>query len=303
MIKTIPESLKVDFLLFITALIWGSAFVAQRAGMDHMGPYIFNAVRFALGAITLVPLIYYRQKNGLLDHPFQGKESFLPLIKAGIIAGTLLFLGSGLQQVGIVYTTVGKAGFITGLAVVLVPIFGLIRKEAQGKGVWISALLAVTGLYFLSVNPNQNFKIEFGDFLIFLCAIAFALHILAIGWLVTKIDCVILAATQFFVNSILSFGMAFVLEDITLKSIIDGAIPILYGGLGSVGIAYTLQIVAQRKARPTHAAIILSLESVFAVLAGWLILNEAMGSREIWGCAFMLAGMLVAQLGAVKDEG
>jgi drug/metabolite transporter (DMT)-like permease len=301
MTKTIPESLKVDFLLFITALIWGSSFVAQRAGMDHMGPYIFNTVRFALGAITLVPLIYYRQKKGLLDHPFQGKKSFWILIKAGIIAGGLLFLGSGLQQVGIVYTTAGKAGFITGLAVVMVPIFGLIRKEAQGKGIWISVFLAITGLYFLSVNQDQNFTIEFGDFLIFLCAIAFALHILVIDWLVTMIDCVILAATQFFVNSILSFGMALIFEDITLKAIIDGVMPIFYGGFGSVGIAYTLQIVAQRKAKPAHAAIILSLESVFAVLAGWLILSEAMGSREIWGCALMLAGMLVAQLGDVKE--
>ena len=299
---TVPETLKIDFLLFITALIWGSAFVAQRAGMDHMGPYIFNAIRFALGAVSLVPLIYYRQKKGLLDHPFQGKESFVLLIKAGSIAGILLFLGSGLQQVGIVYTTAGKAGFITGLAVVMVPIFGLIRKEAQGKGVWISALLAIIGLYFLSVNQDQNFKIEFGDFLIFLCAIAFALHILAIGWLVTRIDCIILAATQFSVNSILSFVMALAFEENTLKAIIDGAIPILYGGLGSVGIAYTLQIVAQRKAKPAHAAIILSLESVFAVLAGWLILSEAMGSREIWGCALMLAGMLVAQLAAVREE-
>ncbi|WP_028575468.1 DMT family transporter [Desulfonatronovibrio hydrogenovorans] len=290
----LPGTLKADALLLLTALIWGVAFVAQRAGMDHMGPFIYNAVRFGLGAASLLPVIWYRQKKGLVDHAFQKHTDKSALLKAGIISGLLLFLGSSLQQVGIVYTTAGKAGFITGLYVVIVPVLGLIWKIRPGPGVWLGALLAASGLYFLTIT--DGLRIEFGDFLVLLCAVAFALHVLAIGWLVTKVDCVKLAAAQFLVTSVLSFIVALVFEEILLSSLRDGLIPILYGGIMSAGVAYTLQIVAQREALPGHAAIILSLESVFAVIAGWMILSEYLGIREISGCILMFSGMLAAQI-------
>jgi drug/metabolite transporter (DMT)-like permease len=293
----IPGTFKADLLLLLTALIWGVAFVAQRAGMDHMGPFIYNAVRFGLGALTLVPVIWYRQKKGLEDHAFQEKDSGY-LLKAGIISGLLLFVGSSLQQVGIVYTTAGKAGFITGLYVVIVPVLGLIWRQRPGSGVWAGAVLAALGLYLLTIS--NGLQIELGDFLVFLCAIAFALHVLAIGWLVTKVDCVKLAALQFIVTAVLSFAVAFIFEDILLSALVDGIIPILYGGIMSAGVAYTLQIVAQRQAPPAHAAIILSLESVFAVVAGWIILSEVLAGREIAGCLLMFAGMLSAQIYSMK---
>lgn len=294
----VPGTFKADLLLLLTALIWGVAFVAQRAGMDHMGPFIYNAVRFSLGALTLVPVIWYRQKKGLTDPLFHKKSSRGELLKAGIISGLLLFLGSSLQQVGIVYTTAGKAGFITGLYVVIVPVLGLIWKQRPGAGVWGGAVLAVSGLYLLTIS--KGLQIELGDFLVFLCAIAFALHVLAIGWLVTRVDCVQLAAVQFGVTAVLSFLVAIIFEDILLSSLLAGIVPILYGGIMSAGVAYTLQIVAQRQAPPAHAAIILSLESVFAVVAGWIILAEVMAGREIAGCVLMFAGMLAAQIYSMK---
>ena len=269
--------------------------------MEHMGPFIFNGIRFALGALTLLPVIWYRQKMGFVDHVFQKKDSRY-LIKAGIISGLLLFAGSSLQQVGIVYTTAGKAGFITGLYVVIVPVLGLIWSQRPGAGVWVGAGMAVAGLYFLTITDGLS--IELGDFLVMLCAVAFALHVLAIGWLVSGVDCVKLAAAQFAVTSVLSLCIAIIFEDIIFSALIDGIVPILYGGVMSAGVAYTLQIVAQRQAPPAHAAIILSLESVFAVLAGWIILHEVMGGREIAGCVLMFCGMLAAQIysGDVKVD-
>ncbi len=265
--------------------------------MDHMGPFIYNGIRFGLGAVTLIPLIWYRHKKNITDLSFQ-ESSPGYFFKAGLITGVLLFLGSSLQQVGIVYTTAGKAGFITGLYVVIVPVLGLVWKQRPGAGVWIGAVLAVAGLYLLTIS--DDLRIELGDFLVFLCAVAFALHVLAIGWLVARVDCVKLAAAQFAVTSVLSLVVAFVFEEVLPSALIDGIIPILYGGIMSAGIAYTLQIVAQRQAPPAHAAIILSLESVFAVLAGWIILNEILGGREIAGCLLMLTGMLCAQLYPLK---
>nr|WP_045212351.1 DMT family transporter [Desulfonatronovibrio magnus] len=293
-----PGTLKADMLLLLTALIWGVAFVAQRAGMEHMGPFIFNAVRFGLGALTLLPVIYFRKKKGIIDHALQDQGNGF-LIKAGIVTGLLLFAGSSLQQVGIVYTTAGKAGFITGLYVVLVPILGLFWGQRPGLGVWAGAAMAVTGLYLLSVT--DTLRIEQGDFLVLLCAVAFAFHVLAIGLFVSRVDCVKLAALQFLITAVLSLMTALVFEEIVLRSLWEGIIPILYGGVMSAGVAYTLQIVAQRQAPPGHAAILLSLESVFAVVAGWLILSEVLGSREIAGCMLMLGGMLAAQLYSFKS--
>jgi len=291
--KEVLRIYKADFLLFLTAMIWGAAFVAQRMGMDHVGPFLFNGIRFGLGCISLWPLIWLREKKGFKETVFQASD-LKTVLKAGLIAGVLLFGGSTLQQVGIIYTTAGKAGFITGLYVVIVPILGLIWKQRPGPGVWIGAFLAAVGLYFLSIT--EELTIAYGDFLVLLCAMVFALHVLAIGWLAPRVDCIKLASAQFGVNSILSLMVAVFVEDISWQGIMDGLLPILYGGFMSAGVAYTLQVVAQKDAPPAHASIILSLESVFAALSGWIILDEQLTCRAILGCVLMFAGMLAAQL-------
>ncbi|MFW6142732.1 MAG: DMT family transporter [Desulfovermiculus sp.] len=280
-----------DGLLLLTAMIWGSAFVAQKAGMEHIGPFVFNGVRFGLGALVFTPLALRTR----------GPQRFLPhrppppsLLLSSILAGILLFAGSSLQQVGIIFTTAGKAGFITGLYVIIVPLLGLIWGQKAGKGAWLGACLAVIGLYLLTVKAG--FTLSLGDGLVFLCAVMFALHVVTIGWLAPKLEVIKLAVLQFWVCSLLSLGIGLVAEHTTWPDLMAASGPILYGGLLSVGVAYTLQVVAQRKAPPTHAAIILSMETVFAVISGCLILGESLSPRAWAGCSLMLCGMLIAQL-------
>jgi len=289
---------KADALLMLTAIIWGAAFVAQRLGMEHIGPFTFNGIRFALGALALQPLIWRmqatRSREG--DGTSQGLDS-ARLIRYGLLAGSVLFAGAALQQVGIVYTTAGKAGFITGLYVVMVPLFGLFLRQRAGAGTWIGALAAAVGLYLLSVN--EDFSIAYGDVLELIGAVFWAGHVLLIGRLspgMDAVDAVKLASAQFVMCSLLSLGAAAIFEPMTLTGISGAAIPILYGGLMSVGVAYTLQVVAQRDANPAHAAIILSLEAVFAAVAGYFVLGELLTLRALIGCGLMLAGMLVSQL-------
>ncbi len=287
-------TLKADILLLMTAAIWGFAFVAQRVGMEHIGPYLFNGIRFALGSLSLLPLIYLGLGNGKSE-----SAPLIPIVKrtkimGSALAGLVLFAGASLQQVGIVYTTAGKAGFITGLYVILVPIIGLRWGRKASTGTWIGAILAVTGLYFLSVT--EQFTIGKGDFLVLMSAFMWAAHVLWISWLSPRMNPLILASSQFAICSLLSLLTAYAMEPIFISSILDAAVPILYGGLGSVGIAYTLQVVAQRDAHPAHASILLSMEGAFAVLGGWLMLNEILSTRGLIGCALMLSGMLLSQL-------
>jgi drug/metabolite transporter (DMT)-like permease len=290
------RTLKSDALLMLTATIWGFAFVAQRVGMEHVGPFAFNGVRFALGSLSLVPLVLLKRKNpspvAALVPPAGPKTVFW----GGVLAGLALFMGASLQQVGLVYTTAGNAGFITGLYVVLVPILGLFWKQRPDLGTWIGAVLAAAGLYLLSVTAA--FKISFGDLLVLVGAFFWAVHVLIIGWLSPRIESILLACIQFAVCSLLSLITAAALETTTFQGLTGAALPILYGGLLSVGVAYTLQVVAQRDARPAHAAIILSLESVFAALGGWLLLGELLSVRGLTGCGLMMAGMLLSQLHA-----
>jgi len=287
-------TLKADILLLITAIIWGSAFVAQRVGMDYVGPFTFNGVRFALGSLFLLPFIAATRKGRRSNG--ENRSSLHPrtIFSASILAGFVLFLGASLQQVGIVYTTAGKAGFITGMYVILVPIIGIHWGQKTSTGTWIGAVLAIVGLYLLSVTGD--FTISKGDLFVLIGAFFWAGHVLLLGWLSPKMDSLVLASTQFAVCSVLSIITAFSVETVILDNIIQGAIPILYGGLLSVGIAYTLQVVAQRTAHPAHASIILTLEGAFAAIGGWLILNEVLSMRSLVGCALMLAGMLVSQL-------
>lgn len=286
--------LRSNLLLTLTATIWGFAFVAQRIGMEHVGPFTFNGIRFALGGLSLLPVILLAGRpHRDIDRPVPRSGSKL-LLTGGILAGAALFAGASLQQVGIIHTTAGKAGFITGLYVVLVPVVGLLWKQRTDAGTWLGALLAATGLYFLSVT--EDFTISFGDFLVLLGAFVWAGHVLLIGWFSPKISALRLSFIQFMVCSALSLAAAAAFETVTAAGLAAAAPAILYGGLGSVGIAYTLQVVAQKHAKPAHAAIILCMESPFAALGGWLILNERMTGRALMGCGLMLLGMILSQL-------
>lgn len=285
-------TLRSDSLLMLTSLIWGFAFVAQRAGMEYVGPFIFNGIRFALGAMVIIPVIWLSRRHALPSGADRRRESRY-LLRGGLLLGLVLFGGATFQQYGMVYTTAGNAGFITGLYVVFVPLLGMLRRQYPHFTIWIAALLAVAGMYFLSVQ--EGFRILPGDLLVLAGAVFWAVHLLIIGVLSPRVNSLKLAFIQYVVCAVLSTVTAVFTETISTESILDASIPILYGGVLSVGIAYTLQVVAQKKAPPAHAAIILSLEAVFAVIGGWMLLNESLGTRELAGCALMFAGIILAQ--------
>lgn len=289
--------LKSDAMLLLAAAIWGFAFVAQRVGMSHVGPFTFNAVRFALGAAVLLPFTFSQEgrKRGRAAIPSLSNSK--QLLYAGGLTGCVLFAAASLQQVGIVYTTAGKAGFITGLYVVIVPLLSLFMRQLPSAGAWIGAALATAGLYMLSIR--SGFGISLGDSLVLGSAIFFALHVLVIGWLSRRMYPVRLAFLQFTTCSVLSFITAISTEAIALGDIAAAAIPILYAGGLSVGIAYTLQALSQREAPAAHAAIILSMEAVFAALGGSLLLGETLSSRGLTGCGLMLLGALVSKLSSL----
>lgn len=289
--------MKSNILLLITAAIWGFAFVAQRAGMEYVGPFTFNAIRFALGGLSLSLLMNVNRKREFDEQKYpRFKDTYF--IYGGLVAGVILFLGSTFQQIGIVYTTAGKAGFITGLYIIIVPIFGLAIKQKTSLSTWIGAIIAVAGLYLLSVK--EGFSIGLGDLLVLISSFFWAIHVLLIGFISPKTESIQLAFLQFSVCSLLSMIAAVFTESPSLQNIIDAAVPILYAGICSVGIAYTLQIIAQREAHPARAAIIMSLEAVFALIGGWIILNEMIPLKGLFGCTFMLAGTLVSQIGLIK---
>jgi len=289
-----------DGLLLLTAAIWGFAFVAQRVGMEHVGPFTFNAVRFALGSLSLVPLALWRRLTLRRDDGIAagepGTRSPMRILPCGILAGSVLFLAASLQQVGMIWTGAGKAGFITGLYVVLVPLAGLFRGEKPGGTGWCGAVLAAIGLFLLSVT--RTFAVERGDLILVAGALFWTAHVRIIARLAPRTEPVALSAVQFGTCAVLSGIVAALAEPWNAAAVLDAAWPILYGGLLSVGVAYTLQVVAQRKAPPAHAAILLSLESFFAAVGGWALLGERLGARGLLGCALMLAGMLCAQLPA-----
>lgn len=283
--------LRANLLLLLAAAIWGFAFVAQRVGMDYVGPYTFNGVRFALGGLSLVPLIFVFRQSG---KPAAGRQASSRT--AGLAAGCVLFAAASLQQIGMVYTTAGKAAFITCLYIVLVPVAGVFLRRSASRGTWLGSLVAVAGLYLLCVR--EDFTIAYGDFLELAGALFWTVHILLIDRFSRQTDTLALAFFQFMACSALSLAAALLLEEITASAIRQAAIPILYGGLCSVGVAYTLQIAGQKHAPPAHAAIILSLETVFAAVGGYLILGERLELQELVGCGLMMTGMLISQLGS-----
>ncbi len=283
-----------DFLLLLAASIWGFAFVAQRVGMVYVGPFTYNGIRFIIGPISLLPLILYRRKT------LSGYNTPLRLnIIGGLIAGICLFIASSLQQIGLIYTTAGNAGFITGFYVIFVQIFGIFLGKRVGWLRWLAAATALAGLFMLSVK--SDFSMGRGDMLVLACAVFYALHIMVVAHFVTRIDSIVFSFIQFLICGILSLAAAFIFEEPSITSVGEAWIPILYGGIMSVGVAYTLQVVAQKDVPAGHAVIILALEGAFAALGGGLILHEILSSRELIGCIFLFAGMLLSQVSRKKE--
>ncbi len=288
--------LKANILLLLTAAIWGLAFVAQKVGAEHVGAFTYNGIRFALGSISLIPLILFlnRKKGENEETKNNDKDSLKLTVKAGIIAGCALFIATSLQQMGVMGTTAGKAGFITGLYMVIVPILGLFLKQKVNKSTWIGIVIAIIGLYLLSIN--EDFSISNGDLLVLIGSVGWAIHILLIDNFTKKIDPLKLSSVQFATCSILSLVMAIIFEDINMVGISGAMVSILYGGLLSVGVAYTLQVVAQKNAKPSHAAILLSMESVFGALGGAMFLGERIGARGLVGCILIFIAIIISQL-------
>jgi drug/metabolite transporter (DMT)-like permease len=278
-------------LLLTAASIWGFAFVAQRVGAEHLGPFAFNGIRFALGGLSLIPLILFLdRKSGIRNIPGKLKKA----LPAGLICGLVLFTAASLQQVGMAHTTAGKAAFITSLYIIIVPFMGLFLRRSIRFSTWVGAGISVIGLYLLSVN--EQFSISTGDILQLVGAFFWALHILVIGHFTRKLDGLKLSIIQVAVCSLLSLAVALFFEGIPVSGVRQALIPILYGGLASVGIAYTLQIMGQKHAKESHAAILLSMENVFAALGGFLILGENPGLRGGIGCSLMFVGLILSQV-------
>lgn len=288
---------KNGLMLALTAFIWGTAFVAQSVGMDYLGPFTFNGVRSMIGGIALLPCIaVLRRVNGQRTEASDRRA----MLAGGILCGLLLFVASSLQQIGIQYTTAGKAGFVTACYIIIVPVLGVFLKKRIGLPVWAAVALSITGLYFLCIT--EGFSVGKGDAIIFLCAVVFAVHILVIDYFSPKVDGVKMSCIQFFVCGIASLPFMFVLEAPTIKGMLEGYAPLLYAGVMSCGLAYTLQIVGQRNVSPAIASLILSLESCFSVLAGWIVLGEQLSAREIFGCILMFGAIILAQMPGREEE-
>lgn len=322
---------RADILLLLTAAVWGFGFVAQRSGMKYVGPFAFNGIRFILAAVSLLPLIAWRRRG----RPVSADKK--TLFRSSFLAGTCLFIAVMVQQIGMMFTTAGNAGFITGLYVILTPIFGIFLGRKTGPATWVGTVFTFTGLFFLSSGGRFD-RINPGDIIIAVSAVFWAFHVLIIDRLVQKTDPIVLSAGQYIFTGIYTLLAAFTAEPLLsewlatlgpefhesgltgwlsfpalLNGLAEGSVPrpvisgalinILYGGLASVGIGYTLQAVAQKDAPPAHATILLSLEGCFAVLGGVLLLGETLGIWTITGCALMLAGMLASQWELIAGRG
>ena len=285
------EQIKGILQLLLATLIWGCAFVAQSMGMDHLGPMSFQAIRSLLAVLALLPVIFLMDREPGAYFPRWKAKG---LWKTGILCGLALFVAQGLQQVGLQFTEPGKAGFITAMYIVLVPVLGLFLRRKCGIRVWISVALAVAGLYLLSCVGVT--EINIGDILILISAGAFAVQIVLIDILAQELDGLRLNCVQFMVVTALSALSAVFTEAPTWKGILDCALPLLYTGILSSGAAFSLQILGQQHLPPEPASLIMSLESVFAVLAGWVILGQTLSPTELLGCCLVFAGVILCQL-------
>jgi drug/metabolite transporter (DMT)-like permease len=278
-----------ELLLMLAAIVWGFAFVAQKAGMEDLGPLAFNGIRFLIGSVVLLPVIWLTKKSEFVS---QYKKH--NLWKAALISGSVLFLASTIQQFGIVSTTAGNAGFITSIYVIIVPVIGLFFNQKVNFQTWGGAIISLVGLYFLSVK--DGFTIAIGDLFVLGSAFIWAVQVLLAGYYAIRVNVIKLATIQFGFTGLLSLILSFFVESYSMENINAAIIPLVYGGLMSVALAFTLQLIAQKNAKPSHAAIILSTESVFAGIGGWLILNERLSTIEIVGATLMLSGVILSQI-------
>jgi drug/metabolite transporter (DMT)-like permease len=284
--------IRQSLVLLLTAIIWGIAFVAQSVGMDYVGPFTFIAVRNVIGVFVLLPVVYVMDRK---KEKTQEKENKKDLVTGGVVCGIFLFIASAFQQFGVKYTSVGKAGFITAMYIVIVPIIGMFMHKKTGFKIWIGVVLAVVGMYFLCISKGET-GIQMGDMLVFVCAFTFSFHILTVDIFSPKVDGVKMSCIQFATCGILSAVFMFIFENPNMTDILNAWLPILYAGALSSGVAYTLQIVGQKGMNPTVASLILSLESVVSALAGWIILHQTLSAREIFGCALAFAAIIIVQL-------
>lgn len=284
--------LRQSALLLLAATIWGVAFVAQSVGAEYVGPFTFLASRSVIGMVVLLPYIWlWDRKKGLKEVQVDRKKSII----GGVCCGCLLFIASILQQIGIQYTTVGKSGFITAMYIVLVPIVSIFLKKKAGIKIWMGVILAVCGLYFLCMTPG-NISLQKGDVLTFFCAVTFSFHILVVDYYAPRIDGVKLSCIQFAVCGVLAMVGMVAFEAPSVDAVLSAWLPILYAGALSSGVAYTLQIVGQRGMNPTVASLLMSMESVISVIAGWAILGQALSGRELIGCVMMFGAIILVQL-------
>ena len=287
-------------LLFVAAFIWGVAFVAQSVGMDYVGPFTFNGCRFLLGGLVLSPFAWMREKNYRKSNtyrsltPEEENKHKITTLSGGLFCGIAICVASCFQQMGMLYTTVGKAGFITALYIVLVPVLGIFMKKRVAAVVWVGVAVSAIGFYFLCIT--ESFTINFGDMLLFCCAICFSFHILVIDYFAPKADGVALSCIQFWFSGVICMSIALLKENPNVTAIFQAAVPILYAGVMSCGVAYTLQIIGQKNMKPAIASLILSLESVISVLAGWVILHEVLTGRQLVGCILVFAAVILAQI-------
>ena len=293
--KQRKEKLKGSTMLVLIALIWGFAFVPQRAGMAHAGPFLFNGSRFLMGAIVLIPFLIFglRRKEGARIHLQKWT------LMGGAIGGVVLFFASNLQQVGMVFTTAGKAGFLTSIYIVLVPLYGILLKRKTHWNAWVSVVIGGVGLYFLSIT--EKLTIDPGDLVVIICAFFWAAHVYIIDHYVKKVDVVALGFCQFIVCGVLSviaavFLDGYFLPGASIAGLLDVIPGLLYVGILSSGVGFTLQGAGQRYVAPTAASLIMSLEAVFAVVGGGLLLGESLTSRELFGCLLMFGAVILAQL-------
>lgn len=291
--------IKQSLILLLTATIWGVAFVSQSVGMDYVGPFTFNAIRSLIGAAVLVPVVFLMQKlSGETDEQKIHRKEDRTWIGGGVCCGVILAAASSFQQFGIKYTTVGKAGFITAMYIIMVPVLGVFFGKKVGVRIAVSVAVAVAGLYLLCMT--ESFRLETGDILVMVCAVIFSFHIMVIDHFSPLTDGVKMSCMQFLTCGILCGICMFLFESPKLSMILAAWKPILYAGVLSCGVGYTLQIIGQKGMNPTVASLIMSLESVISVLAGFVLLHEILSKRELFGCVLMFAAIILAQLPGKK---
>lgn len=289
------QQIKSSLILLLTATIWGVAFVAQSVGMEYIGPFTFNAIRCVLGGLVLIPVILVLKKKKETGAENQEKEDKKTLWAGGIACGVILCIASNLQQFGIMEASVGKSGFFTALYIVMIPVIGIFIGKRPGIKLWFCVALAVVGMYLLCMKDG-SFTIERADIMLLLCALAFSFHILVVDYFSPKVDGVKMSCIQFFVCGVLSAVGMLLTETPDISNIQAAWLPLLYAGLLSCGVGYTLQIVGQKGINPVIASLIMSLESVISALAGWVILGQVLSPKEILGCVLMFVAIIITQI-------